>query len=594
MYKIGVSKTDVTYFKDDTGMLGFGRHFHRMHGVETPQYARGFAFERNGKRLYYVCVDFCFCTTYLKHGIIEKLQTEHPQLGCTDANVMIVGQHTHSAAGGYSQYLMYNLSMPGFRQDVYETYRDGIVKAIVQAAANMQDAVIRKGEASFDPEAEVCFNRSWWAYSKNPEVHEQNISKKNRHLGCDRTMKLLRFDRPDGTPIGSINWFGVHTTSVGNRMRKVCYDNKGYAAEFLEEHLNYRHDPEQKRIVTAFSQDSTADISPNFIWMAGRRTFRGKYKDDYESAAYNGRLQSDKAKEIIEEVIPAQGRTIDGELDCFMMYANMVNAPVDKDFTDGVEGQSTAFAALGMAFLEGTTDGQGAAKVVGAAFRLIFNSAKQIELMTTKKNPDRYNVLRHYLDAQSPKAIVMNMSRGVVAGARYPERLIIPGFVDPIVKFMKFVNKVGRATRKPWVPELMPLQIFIIGQLAIVGVPSEITTIAGQRLRNTVAEVLKERGVTEVQIAPYANAYAGYITTYEEYKMQAYEGGHTLFGKWTLAAYQTYFRQLAREMLKPEEQREKIGGIPVIFERQEIWEGMGDITPIDITPDPAMEEEEPN
>lgn len=38
--------------------------------------------------------------------------------------------------------------------------------------------------------------------------------------------------------------------------------------------------------------------------------------------------------------------------------------------------------------------------------------------------------------------------------------------------------------------------------------------------------------------------------------MQAYEGGHTIFGQWTLAAFQTRFDKLARELLKPAAQRE--------------------------------------
>ena len=47
----------------------------------------------------------------------------------------------------------------------------------------------------------------------------------------------------------------------------------------------------------------------------------------------------------------------------------------------------------------------------------------------------------------------------------------------------------------------------------------------------------------------------GYVTTYEEYQEQAYEGGHTIFGQWTLAAFQTQFSSLAREMLKPDSER---------------------------------------
>ena len=52
-----------------------------------------------------------------------------------------------------------------------------------------------------------------------------------------------------------------------------------------------------------------------------------------------------------------------------------------------------------------------------------------------------------------------------------------------------------------------------------------------------------------------SNAYCGYVTTYEEYQCQCYEGGHTVFGEWTLAAFQTKFKELALQLLKNPESR---------------------------------------
>lgn len=38
-----------------------------------------------------------------------------------------------------------------------------------------------------------------------------------------------------------------------------------------------------------------------------------------------------------------------------------------------------------------------------------------------------------------------------------------------------------------------------------------------------------------------ANEFSGYTTTFEKYQTQHYEAGFTLFGQYTLAAYQTAF-----------------------------------------------------
>ena len=68
--------------------------------------------------------------------------------------------------------------------------------------------------------------------------------------------------------------------------------------------------------------------------------------------------------------------------------------------------------------------------------------------------------------------------------------------------------------------------------------------MAGRRIRETVAAVMGEE-IKHVVIAGYANGYMGYVTTKEEYDTQQYEGGHTLFGPWTLAAYQQEYARLA-------------------------------------------------
>ena len=75
--------------------------------------------------------------------------------------------------------------------------------------------------------------------------------------------------------------------------------------------------------------------------------------------------------------------------------------------------------------------------------------------------------------------------------------------------------------------------------------------MAGARLRAGVAERLAPRGVSRVLLCTYCNDYMGYVTTFEEYQEQAYEGGHTIFGQWTLAAFQTKFAELADELCKP-------------------------------------------
>jgi neutral ceramidase len=573
-YLVGQSKVNITFFRENCGMMGYGRHFHYMQGVETQHYVRTYVFEQDGQKVAIVCAEFCFCTDNLKLAIVEALQSQAPNAGWQDANIMILGQHTHSTAGGYSQYPIYNFTTPGFQVDVFEHYRDKLVESILAADQHLHPAKLSFQTGEFDKDAEVCFNRALPAYNQNPEVKDK-INHKNRHLAADRTMRLLRIDAADsGETLGLINWFGVHTTSVSNRLRKVCFDNKGYAAEELEGQLN----ADGSEVLTAFMQEAAGDISPNFNWSLLRGTYSGKHKDDYESAAYNGHLQAEKAKEIFEKA-PTEGLKIQGGIDFGQFYADMTFNAIEPKYTNGAENQYTGQGTMGLSFLEGTTDGRGMSKMLGTVLKAAFYPIHGIELLAARMSKDKEKAkkrIQHQL-AQRPKAMAINLSLGAVVGTTRPDKLVIPSIVDPILKYMKLMKTVdGNPLPAPWGPERLPLQLFIIGQLAFVGIPAEITTIAGQRLRQTILDVLKQRGVEEVVLCPYANSYSGYITTPEEYRVQMYEGGHTLFGQWTLPAYQKQFEKLAQQMLEPADGRQKMGVEPFVLPLEKYWHRFAD------------------
>jgi neutral ceramidase len=90
----------------------------------------------------------------------------------------------------------------------------------------------------------------------------------------------------------------------------------------------------------------------------------------------------------------------------------------------------------------------------------------------------------------------------------------------------------------PWTPHVLPVQLALIGQLAMIVVPFECTTMAGRRLRIALENTLRQHGVGYCVIAGLANAYGGYLTTPEEYALQHYEGASTEFGPWQLGALQ--------------------------------------------------------
>ena len=77
-------------------------------------------------------------------------------------------------------------------------------------------------------------------------------------------------------------------------------------------------------------------------------------------------------------------------------------------------------------------------------------------------------------------------------------------------------------------PRVLPVHVLRIGPATIVGLPFEITVETGRRVARAVSDATG--GDTSVIVSSVANEYSGYIATAEEYALQHYEGGHTLYG----------------------------------------------------------------
>lgn len=566
MFEIGTGIYDITAFKKGIGMMGYGMHFNTVEEIETRLSARAFVIKdpSASKKIVFVNAEMCFITISIKSGVIKKLNEEYPQFGYTSDNVMLTAQHTHSGPGGYSHYGLYNLSIPGFVPEVYQAIVNGIVGAIVAAESSIQPANIFMETGIFEPDDEVAFNRSLKAYNSNPEVNK--VDENKTHLAVDREMTLLRMDSPNGEKLGMINWFGVHTTNISNDNQKICYDNKGYASAYFEEDV--RAESENKNFTGIFAQDATGDISPNFIWDKKKKWMRGKFEDDFESARYNGKLQYLKAKEIYETAIKNQ--PLKNEIDYVLMYSDFSTVKPDLEFTKGNKVETGA-ACLGVSFFKGTDEARGMNDVLGGLARFLSLVVKNFEFikaifLSDEKRKKIYNKYKIH----GKKDILFETGERKVLGTSNIKNMIIPAWADKGIATFKKQYSNG-SLNKPWTPEILPLQLIIVGELAIAAFPGEITTVAGWRLKDTIHTVLKNRGIKKVILSPYANAYCGYVTTYEEYQCQMYEGGHTVFGEWTLAAFQTKFKELALILLeKPEARNIDSTVTPIEFTKEEL------------------------
>lgn len=535
----GMGKADITVYEHGMCMFGWGQPNNVATEVAVPLYARALIVRstQTQQQLAYVCADLGFISQRLRQRVIA-LSTER-NLGFGEHEIMLTATHTHSAPNGYSDYLFYGVTGPGFSEPVLNGLALGIVKAMENALAQLGPATLRLSQGSVPLTEAVAFNRSLEAYNLNADVEPIRPGRSDEAV--DRTMTMLRVDRVGGGPCGFLCWFPTHGTSIHHENTRIHSDNKGLAARRCEQRgdaLSARPDS----FVAIFAQEAAGDVTPNFRWSAERRVLIGRCDDDFESADFAGEIQARNAWSLFVDA-ETRGAELDATLDAKVRYRDFSALTVDPEFANGREGQSTTTACLGLGFAYGTLEGPGPG-FVARNYNGLFSRA--VAWRRKRRTSADWRTMH------GPKARFFDLGRGATGNIMTLLPMQPPGFryiPDRRVAYYSAVLDAGLMGNRPWVPQVLPIQVMRIGALSIVGMPVEPTTVSGRRVRAAVLSVLAGQGVKHAVINGYANAYASYVATFEEYQLQHYEGASTLFGQWTLGAFCTELRALARDMI---------------------------------------------
>ena len=541
MYRAGWSRKEIAVEPRGHAMHGYGMWHHRARARRTGLFARALFVEDDaGRALTFCCLDLGYVTYAMRAGACDALRQ---RLGSTfdEAGFVLTCTHTHSGPGGCTHDVLYNVVTPGFVPAHLEAVIAATVAAVLEARATAAPTELGLTAGEFDEGVRVAWNRSLRAYNRNPEVSPRGETE--THLALDRTMHVLTFRR-GGEPRALASLFGVHATALGNRLDALDADNKGYAATHAEGVLRESgvSDP-----VAIFAQATAGDVSPHFHGpgdVAQRRKLRGAAEVAY--AEHNGRTQSEHALALLKD---RAEEPVTGAIDAILSYCDFTAIHVPSRFADGDRDACTSQPCHGVAFFRGTRiDGPGLPALAANIAERIARAVKARRLRgLERKPPAEQAYLRRTYAAQGAKDVLLEAGPKRMLGAALDDPWI-PGLLDPSIAELKRQVRGGAAKESALVPTVLPLQIVVVGQLALVCCPGEFTTIAGQRLVQTVAPELAKRGVRHVLICTYCNDYMGYTTTREEYEEQCYEGGHTIFGQWQLAAFQTRFAALAAEL----------------------------------------------
>ncbi|XP_013402701.1 neutral ceramidase isoform X2 [Lingula anatina] len=515
-YYIGTGIADVTGPAAEVNMMGYANPSQKSHGIHMRLYSRAFIIADAAKtsRVVFVNVDACMISDIMKKKVANKLKTLYNGL-YDETNVCVSGTHTHSGPGGYHRYVLFDVTSLGFVEESLDPLVDGIVKSIQNAHNNMVAGNIYINTGVL---LNSNINRSPTAYLNNPPGEKAKYN-----YNVDKDMTVLKFVDGNGQPLGMISWFAVHCTSMNNTNGYISGDNKGYAAQLFEREMNPGSLPGEGKFIAAFAQSNEGDVSPNTKGAhcidtgkpcdVSTSTCNGKPelcvasgpgKDMYESTKIIGKKQYEKAKELFD----GANTLLTGPVDYRHQFVDMSNQKVQIDATHYA---TTCPPAMGYSFAAGTTDGPGS-----------FDFTQG----TTTGNPF-WNFVRNILSKPSRAQIQ----------CQHPKPILL--------------NTGEMSFPYPWQPSVVPTQILRIGELMILAVPGEFSTMSGRRLRNAVTEIATQQGLpsnTKTVVAGLSNSYADYVVTYEEYQIQRYEGASTIYGPHTLLAFIQKFKGLTTAM----------------------------------------------
>ena len=487
-YLIGRGIADVTGPLYGVQMWGFGRADQLTEGLHIRQRARAFVIAQDdnpAKRLVFVSADIGSIEHHITLGVIDELQRRYGDTYGID-NVILSATHTHAGPGGYWHSRSNTGLDGGFYPEHFAVIVEGITASIVSAHEDLQPGNILLGKGSV---TDAGANRSVTAYLENPQEERDQYAK-----NTPTEMTLLKFVDDSG-PIGMLNWYALPPTAMNFYNPLISGDHKGYASLKMEQ-LRGTTYSDKDDFVAAFAQADPGDVTPNT-----NLNNTGPGETDVETTKIMGLRQLETALEIFAS---AQ-EVLSGDIETRQIYVNLANYEVGESYTHAGS-QTTCPSAYGYSFAGGSTEDGGG--------HFLFN-----EGMTKQR------------------VVLDFLIRWLTGAPKWTESVRVCQAPKPIL----FETGTGEPSLQS---QIRSVTVARIGQLVILALPTEVTTMAGRRLRAAVMSQLDD-WAHHIVIAGYANGYAGYVTTPEEYLIQHYEGGHTLHGRWTLPAYEKIASELA-------------------------------------------------
>ena len=442
----GAAVADITPRLGGT-TLGYVRPDMPVDGVHTRLTGRALVLDDGDTEVVLLATDLAFPLS--KDSVVARIA----DLGFTHSTVVYTGTHTHSGP-----------------EELADWQVEQLAQAVRRAHAAKRPARAAWGAAQVGG---VNRNRSIEAHLANHgqdllygQGHASDDPHGERH-SVDETLRVLRVDAADGTPLSAWVEFPVHLTA--STPHNTLWDTE-IAGPTLE-HLATRIGA--PGFVGLYANGASGDLSPRFdAWnpqvlmdLHGRRLADGAF------AAWS-----------------SAGRRLDGSLPVDVRWTRACYCGQEVEPGKRVSSEPV----FGLPFMGGSEDGAS-----------VFHEPLATE------------------------------------GRRLPAAA-----ADPVHGRKIMVLPSRPLSVHDDVPEL---QVVRVGDRLMLNTPGEPSVEMARRLVAAVQPVLPH-GVSEAFVVGLANGYLGYLVTPEEYEVQHYEGGHTVFGTWTSLLARDTLHRLTRSM----------------------------------------------
>jgi neutral ceramidase len=506
---VGAARVDITPMPG-YAMGGHGPGGTIARGYWLRLYARAVYMEDSqGMSLALVSCDLWSMPGGLADRVAEIVHERVPHLG--REQILLAATHTHQSPGNFSTARSYNdfgSRRAGFDPELFDFLARRIAKAIAKAVKNAEPCSVVYRKTA--PIPDLFRNRSVEAFALNLDADSITAPNRGRlpvgkappelsspasYLAVDARIATLRFVEAGGDTIAMAAFVAAHPEAMSARTQVYSSDVFGVAATMVEDRLEQGNASHDKPVV-AMLNGAEGDVSVDW-----------NRQDRHEALSLGDTLAN--------AIYPAAGPPA-GEIPISqsIRVRYSIHPIRDQEFTE--ISQSTArWAELprkrrtarrpvpGVAFAGGAEDGRTVFYDLG-----FVEGTKGIRRMPTwYENRDA-----------APRRVTETRHQG----SKQP-MLDLPLDMAPLDDLSKLFIKAKDF------PDLTPIAVYEIGEVAVVAVPAEFTTMMGKRAKEAVTGTLTPPP-QHIELVGLANEYLMYVTTPEEYEAQHYEGAATLYG----------------------------------------------------------------